>query len=324
MKRILILSLHFPVTIARYFENAFRRRGDVEVVTVGPYTGNWIPWKGGIHLKESYANPPTFSIPTAIMNTGLVPMEFANTLVGGFDNYDMILTIDAGIKWTRKPSTKSPVVHIATDPHVLDYDLPRSYSDYFFNMQEVYSKPGDIYLPYAFDPGVHYKMEDVEKIYDAALIGLQYPNRISLVSTLRSKGYTIYFETGDAFDEYRLINNQSRIGISWSSKDDLIARVFEMMGMGLIPIINRVPDLPKLFQEDIHYFGFSNLEEAIEKFDFAMSQKSYDRKVCDNIAKQAYDLVWSRDTYDKRVQTIMDLVFPRTTDTIMRELGYTV
>ena len=58
--RILLLSLHYPLTMSKYFEMAFRRRDDVELLTTGPYSGNWIPWKGGMTLPMKYAIPPDF------------------------------------------------------------------------------------------------------------------------------------------------------------------------------------------------------------------------------------------------------------------------
>jgi hypothetical protein len=64
---------------------------------------------------------------------------------------------------------------------VLNYDRQRQLADFFFNMQLEYSKNGDIYLPYAYSPDVHY-LEEVEKEYDVCMIGLHYQQRTELVN----------------------------------------------------------------------------------------------------------------------------------------------
>ena len=72
-------------------------------------------------------------------------------------------------------------------------------------MQRYYMKEGDIHLPYACSPDHHYAMSDVEKIYDASLLGLHYENRTKLVKSLRGRGIKVYYEIGDIWDEYRQI-----------------------------------------------------------------------------------------------------------------------
>jgi len=305
-KKILLLSLWYPLLISRYFWRAFQRRQDVELVTVGPYSGSWIPWSGGMNLPAKYAVPPTIQIAPALGTK--LPYNLLKPKVD-FEP-DLVITVDAGIHWTARPDVNCPVVHVATDPHVLNYDLPRSYSDKFFNMQRVYSKEGDIYLPYAFDPETHFKIphslkpNPIEE-YDAVLVGMAYPNRVEWVNRLRSEGISVAFENGPIFDEYRELANKAVIGLNWSSLDDMVARVFEIMAMGLVPVINRVTDLKEFFVEDVHYLGFSSMEEAVAKVKWAKENPVE----ASMIANNARDLVWSQNhTYDQRVQTIMQEV----------------
>src|SRR5688572_4343654 len=61
-KKVLMLSMFYPLSISRYFERAFQRRDDVELVTAGPYSGSFIPWSGGMNLLAKYAIPPTIQI----------------------------------------------------------------------------------------------------------------------------------------------------------------------------------------------------------------------------------------------------------------------
>jgi spore maturation protein CgeB len=167
-------------------------------------------------------------------------------------------------------------------------------------------KPGDIFLPYAFDETVHYPEPETEKIYDVAMIGIPYAERQALVRELRSTGTKVFFEIGPMMDEYRHINNQAQVGVNWSSLNDVTARVFELMGMGVVPVLNRVPDLAEHFVEDVHYLGFSNLAEAKEKVCWAIEHKEQAKIIADN----AHELVLSANhTYNNRVSRIMELLY---------------
>jgi len=83
---------------------------------------------------------------------------------------------------------------VKTDPHAITpqmYSIPKNYSDYTFTMQTPYLEPGEFFLPYGYDPTVHYQ-ENKDKDYDACLIGLLYDTRKDLISRLRSKGFDVY------------------------------------------------------------------------------------------------------------------------------------
>ena len=146
--KILCLSIWYPLSMSRYFEKALRHRDDVDLKTVGVYTGSWIPWMGGMELPEKYAIPPDLALPFN-NNIGQVNYDMVKAMLPPDWIPDIILNIDAGICWKYKPS-EGMVVHVATDPHALNYDHQRSISDKFFNMQKVYSQKGDIWLPYAY------------------------------------------------------------------------------------------------------------------------------------------------------------------------------
>ena len=298
---VILLSIWYPIAMASYFRRALERRPDVSLITTGPYTGTWIPWLGGMNLPMKYNNPPTFPLPFA-PNVGRVPYPLVSSQLPEGWKPDLVLTVDAGICWMTRPSNTGIVAHVATDPHVLDYSYARSLSDKFFNMQKFYALPGDIYLPYAFDPTVHYKDDTVSKDTDAALIGMPYPLRVSWVEALRRGGATVLFENGPVFDEYRQLNNRAWIGLNWSSLQDMNARVFELMGMGLCPVINRVPDLGLFFEEGVDYLGFSDLNEAIEKGLYAKEHLD----IAATIAEKAHaKVIQNNHTYDDRVQTIL-------------------
>lgn len=296
--KVLLLSIHYPLAMKSYFERALRRRDDVDLITCGPYTSTWIPWMGGMSLPPKYAVPPTIPLPFP-PNIGSVNYEIVKSQLSQAWIPDIVLTIDAGIHWKYKP-TDGVVVHVATDPHALNYDYQRTISDKFFNMQKVYSKDSDIFLPYAYDPTVHFHDNTVSKDSDAVLVGMPYEQRVRWVEELRRRGVSVLFENGPIFDEYRQLANRARIGLNWSSLQDMNARVFEIMAMGLLPVMNRVPDLGEFFQDGVHYLGFDEMEEAVSKVVWAKEHES-DAKIR---ADQAHQAV-KPHTYDARVEQIL-------------------
>lgn len=297
--RVLFLSIFYPLFMGKYFLHALQRREDIDLISCGPYTYGQIPWKGGMDLGMKYAEAPN------IILTGIFDGEVDYNLVKSRLPIgwvpDLIITADAGIHWKSKP-TDGLVAHIATDPHVLNYDLPRSYSDKFFNMQKVYMKDGDTYLPYACDVSVFFPKSDVVKDVDAVLIGMPYAERVTWVDELRKRGLNIIFENGPIFEEANNLYNRGRIGLNWSSMDDLNCRTFELMGIGLCPVINRVTDLKEMFVEDEHYLGFSSLQEGIDKVMWAREHPNDVLRISNN----AYNAIVDRNhTYDHRVGQIL-------------------
>lgn len=306
--KVLFFYIVYPLAMGTYFRRALSRRQDIDLRVVGPYSGAYIPWLGGMNVPVKYAIPPDIPLPFPPMGH-TVNYSMVKAQLGDWKP-DLVLTADAGIHWNEKP-TDGMVAHIATDPHVLDYSLPRSYSDKFFNMQKVYSSPGDIWLPYAYDPTVWYPDEYTVSIgqdaavpvktYDAALVGMPYPQRIEWVEALRRKGLRVAFENGPIFDEARDLYSKARIGLNWSSLNDLNARVFELMAMGLAPVLNRVPDLPELFQENKHYMGFSSMAEAIGAVTVLRDNPGLAAKM----GEEARDAVQPH-TYDARIGQILE------------------
>lgn len=311
MKRILFLHRAFPVSISKYFLTAFRKRSDVDVVDVSPYYGSYIPWKGGMNLPDKYKSIPTYSLPFDYQD---VPWSIVDQITG-HQCWDMVLTIDPMIRWASRPKPKHdcPVVHVATDPHVVDYEKPRGYSDFFFNMQYSYSHAKDIYLPYAFSRHHFYPfLASQKKIWDASLVGLQYTNRVDWVNSLRNAGYNVFFDVGPAFDEYREITWSSRAVLSWSSKDDLICRVFEAMGMGVPLVSNYVPDMELVFGKQLDKYmavfdGKSDKavrDATLMAIDVIQNPSNYLER-----ATEAKKFVFEFHTFDHRVEFILQTVF---------------
>jgi len=290
--------MFYPVSIGKYFMFALQRREDVNLYTVGAYTGNWIPWKGGMYLPEQYSKPPDLPMTRAFIgNTAVNPVIVENRLPF---KPDLWINADAGFAFS-KPNC--PYAIIATDPHVLRYGLQRKNCDRFYNMQKFYMQnyPNDIYLPYAADPVWHSPLER-EKEYDACLIGLQYENRNRLVDRLRAKGLKVFYETGVVYDEYQEIYAKSRVALSWSSLQDLIARVFESFAMNVPLVANIVPDIYTHFEMGNHYLGFHTVDEAE---DCVMSILN-DPEAAMIMANRAHELVKEKHLYDHRIEQILE------------------
>jgi len=301
--KVVLSSIWYPVAMATYFWKALERRDDIELITIGPFTNTYIPWNGGMHLPVKYVKTPTHPLSPEMIRYGKVNPQIFQVYEDMAD-VDLWLEVDAGFYLDPKPQT-GIVAHVATDPHVLNYDRQRQLADFFFCMQTPYMKPelGDWYLPYGFDPTIHNPI-DLEKEYDACIIGLQYAQRLQLVNTLRANGLKVYCDIGKVFDENNEIYNQSKVALSWSSMDDLPARVWEAFGMAIPLVTNRVPDLSTFFVEDEHYLGFSNVSEAVSKVKYLLDNP----KFADEMANNAYRKVMPHHTWDKRIQQILETV----------------
>ena len=296
---IVVSGLFYPVTMMQYFINALERRDDVNLWTCGPFNGTWIPWGGGMHIDEKYVYTPSLCLDKNV-RTRAPYGRVANDVP--FEP-DLWLQIDAGWHFMDRPKAKI-VAHIQTDPHVLKhtYSWPKSYSDFSFCMQTPYIQAGEWYLPYGYDPKIHYP-EDLEKEYDVCLIGLQYEARTKLISALERKGFSVYYTIGKVYDDYRNLYNKSRIALSWSSLLDLPARVWEAFGMALPLVTNRLPDLSTFFVEEDHYLGFDSLGEAVQQVEWLL-QNPEDAEI---MAQAGYRKGLPH-TWDSRIDQVLEIV----------------
>jgi hypothetical protein len=297
--KVAVSFIFYPVAMGHYFLRALRRRENIDVWTCGVFTGSWIPWNNGMYVPSKYVVTPNLILPSSCL-THTCPGEFITAQMPFTP--DLVLVIDAGLHFSTRPKGKV-VVHIKTDPHVLDqhYSKFAKQCDLSFCMQDAYMKEGDIYLPYAYDPTIHYNTQ-ADKETDGCIVGLQYENRVNLATSLIQKGHKIHCNIGEVYDEYRNRYNKSRIAISWSSLNDTPARVFEAFGMNIPLLCNRTPDLTRLgYKEYEHYVGFSNLQDAIDGFDYLLG--NYENSM--HMANSAYKLASSQDTWDHRIDTIL-------------------
>lgn len=299
--KVVLSGIFYPMAILRYFEAALLRHPDVELCTVGPYTATWIPWAGGMRLPQKYAKSPDVSFPVSNGSLPAVPIDFVGAKLPW--KPDLWIQVDAGWHLKGKPAYGKNVI-VGTDPHCLQYDAQRQLADTFYCMQKVYARPGDEYLPYAYDP-IWHAPEEQPQNFDACLLGMAYGQRERLVAALRQRGIVVHYELGPCFEDARAIYNQAPIGLNWSSLDDLNARVFELLGMGRLAIVNRVTDLERFFyahsSDLMDLITFTTLNEAVEATIFYTEHPEAAKK----IAKRGHEAV-KEHTWDARIRQILD------------------
>ena len=294
--KVLVSGIFYPLSMMSYYVRAFQRREDVELYTCGPFTGDSIPWNFGLRLPQKYVYTPTVPLSPDLIGQGGIPWQAVENKLP--DDLDLVLEIDAGWHFKTKPNVGVNAL-VKTDPHVLGYNIGRDV-DVSFCMQSNYMKPGDIYLPYAFDPTLHYP-QDLPKENDGCLIGLHYENRNLLVYRLRQRGFKVHYSIGEIYDEYARIYNQSKVALSWSTLQDLPARVWEGMALGLPVLTNRVPDLNNFFVDGEHYVGFSDVNDAEKKFMMLMA----DDAMREEIGQNARRKVMAGHSWDHRANQIL-------------------
>jgi glycosyltransferase involved in cell wall biosynthesis len=294
--RIAYTCIWYPVAMGRYIHDALVRRPNTEVWSAGPYTGRWIPWKGGMFLPEAYAFKPSFPMPLA--NVAEVNYNLLQTKVPW--EPDVWIEANAGLRAVGRPKQKYVV--IGTDPHVLDYTPARKSADLFFSMQRPYMKPGDKWMPYGYDPIWHTPTSKPvrERKYDIALVGLDYANRREAIAIMESKGHATYLQNGPAYGDARDIYHDTKIGLNWSSLQDTTARVFELMAFGIAPLLNRVPDLMQMFQEGRDFEGFSTMQELQDKAEALLANPDH----CQALGDQARQSV-EPHSWDNRVADLL-------------------
>jgi hypothetical protein len=304
-KRVLITGIFFPITAClEYIVRAFKRLPDWEVVTAGSAYGRNIVWETVKFLPESYIFDPDIKFPPVGIGVD-IPMGMLVPRLGG-QQFDLILQVDAGLHFTGKLDGAINAT-ILTDPHVLRdfYDRVNHQYDFVFCTQSNYPTNRDVnemYIPYGYDPEWH-QFQPREKNYDVVLIGNNYSNRVDLINNLNALGVRTCFKLGVGKQEIGDLMNESIIGLNWSSMDDLTARVWETMGCGLIPVVNRVTDLRWFFVENEDYLGFSDKAEAIHKITEVLKNPGNYQSLI-----ESYTPKIKHSTWDDRLRVMLEIM----------------
>jgi len=307
MINVAISGLAFSVTAhMEYIVRAFKRRTDCDVRVVGPYPGLNMPWTRngitGIVMPDNYDFKPDIALPFNGAGQN-APISYIEGLLKDFKP-DLWLDCDSGFYLDGTPKTGVRAL-FEGDPHVLrDYYNGHKHNyKYVFNPQNNYSTQDEYYLTYAADPIWHSPIDGTEKIYDVALIGNFYTHRVDFINGLRSQGKNVFFDLGQAKEDARLIYAQSRVGLNWSTLADLNARVFELMCMGIAPVMNRVPGLV-LFDEGVDYLGFDDAAQANAQINLLLNEPDLAKSMGINARNK---IINDKHTWDDRVQTILEV-----------------
>lgn len=298
--------LHYPMSVGIFFKRAFKRLG-CEVYSAGPFFDT-LPWTNRDVKKHC-------DYPDAVMADTSNPL--AEKVVPLFAKRpDLIVQVDAGYRIRGRFET-IPNAVIATDPHA----FPANYyqdsfrdADLHYMMQASYSKPMMAigipvrWLPYAFDPEMHYWNPHAPKTHFVTMItGLMYPERIQAKQRLEIERFSIFNESGHLFDEGTEKYNQGIIALNWSSRKDLPMRFWEGLAYHNVVLTDRCWDLPLVaeqfgIKEGEHYLAFDTVDDMAEKAKWVRDN----RHAAEDIAAKGYAQVWSAlCTYTERAKQIL-------------------
>jgi hypothetical protein len=141
----------------------------------------------------------------------------------------------------------------------IDYSRQRQDCDLFVCMQQCYSRPGDVWIPYAYDEEWHFHEEGLLESFDVCFIGVEYAERKADLDALERAGLAVFRNTGMVFSEGSPVYSTSKLAYCRPSRQDLPARFFEAMACGCIPLTSWVPDLA-LFPEFVPGYHYEVVE----------------------------------------------------------------
>lgn len=306
MTKILIGAIHWAVASGRYMADAFRRMG-CDVRTAGPAMGIEI-W--GMQINPKYIWTPDYTTaPGIVADYGIKPMLAG---LGGWTP-DLIINMDSAFSLMGdRGYFPCPKVLYGVDNHVRSYDRPGEWYDHYFLAHS--QGPALIvcegcskftWLPCGYDP-VTFTPSPIlmtERIYDVALVGYPYPDRMKIVDTMRAAGLMVYAGLGPLYEDYRDIYHQARISLCLSANQDLAQRIFETAAMGCMVLSDPVPDLPKLGAVEYqHYVPYHSVSEAVELAKDYLSEPQSDLFAVANAGQS-----WAKShTWDARARTILE------------------
>ncbi len=212
---------------------------------------------------------------------------------------------------------KCPSVAYLIDVHQ-DLDAYKRYApffDYLFIAQRDYipffKKWGfenTFWLPHACDPQTH-QIASRERDIDVGFVGkfgTKDSSRHRILSAVLP-----HFKTNKADQYYppselALIYGRSKIVFNASIHGDLIMRVFEALASGALLVTDRIKNgLDVIFQEDIHYVGYSDADEAMAKICYYLSHPEERFKIAAEGQRLALQKHTYRDRWEEIQKTLM-------------------
>lgn len=293
-KRILLAAVHYPVSSGGYMTRAFKRIG-CDVRSVGPFTGDWLPWNGGMNVKPEYAWKSD----------------------GNLDAYwedwrpDLVVLMDSAFQYHSSYADVPHVVY-GVDSHVVNYRQP-GIEHYFLAHSQgpahCVCQEDESWLPCGYDP-VYFTPSPIpmaERQYDVCMIGVIYQRRADIIRAMVNAGLSVFAGTGLLYDDYAAAYHDSRISLCVSAAGDVAQRVFETAAMGCAVLTDHCADLDREELSPIHPpYGirFHTTEETLIATQMMLSDFGFLSEMGHNAEK------WARPhTWDARAQTILDTMF---------------
>ncbi len=241
-----------------------------------------------------------------------------------FGTYDLNIHVDwgedglTGILPYTPIDTPHPMAYWASDTHILNGKPGDSYpyrlatarkADFVFCAQKRAVDemkrdgiPNPIWLPHAFEPQAYPKFDLLTKKYDICFVGhVNTRNREDALDRMFSEFPNFYYGQ-QLFEAAARKYAESKISFNISMEDDLIMRVFEVMGTGSFLLTNWVPTIEEVFEDGKHLVLYRSLDEAVDKARYYLKHED-ERQA---IAQAGYEHVIKNHTIQNRVDVILN------------------
>lgn len=244
-----------------------------------------------------------------------------------YGQYDLNLHVDwgedglTGILPYVPIETPHPFAYWASDTHINNGKQGDSYpyrlsvakkADYVFCAQkravEEMKRDGvenPIWLPHAFEPQAYPKGENLTKKYDVCFVGhVNSANREQALDRLFSEFPNFYYGQ-QLFDEAAKKYSETKVVFNISMEDDLIMRVFEVMGTGSFLLTNWIPTIEEHFEDGKDLVLYRSLDEMVDKAKYYLAHDEERER----IAQAGYEKVMKHHTIQNRVDVILSEYF---------------
>lgn len=258
---ILLAYNHYPYSIGYLYKRGFEQLG-IRVASLGHSTGSRIPWNGGIDLP---ADTPDIQLPE--MKGVYEDYEWTHLVQPG--SVDFFINVDAAHHFKGRPVGSKKII-VGTDPHAVSgYVGRREDCDLFVNMQRCYAQKGDYWIPYAYDEEWHIPPKPFVQLkdrqVDVMFVGGLYKNRAMDLNYLMMNGLNCEHHIGPIGLDYTKLYWNAKIAYCTPSMNDLPARFFEALAIGIPPVTRWVPDLDTLgLKKFVHYIPAKSQDDMLE------------------------------------------------------------
>lgn len=241
-----------------------------------------------------------------------------------YGTYDLNIHVDWGedgltaILPYKPIDTPHPMAYWASDTHINNGNPGDSYpyrletakkADFVFCAQKRAVEemkrdgvPNPIWLPHAFEPQAYPKFNLFTKRYDVCFVGhVNTRNRENALDRVFREFPNFYYGQ-QLFDAAARKYAESKVCFNISMEDDLIMRVFEVMGTGSFLLTNWVPTIEDVFEDGKHLVLYRSLDEAVDKIKYYLKHDDEREK----IAQAGYEEVIAKHKIQDRVDVILN------------------